>query len=135
MRTETVDPRYIEIDLWPTALAVEAMLEGQLAAIASLFSQLGAVAAASEAASARLLQGGRLVYVGAGTSGRIAVQDGVELSPTYNWPAERLVFVLAGGVEALSASAEGAEDDGEDAVRQIRQADIGRNDVVLGVAA
>jgi N-acetylmuramic acid 6-phosphate etherase len=135
MRTETVDPRYIEIDRWPTALAVEAMLEGQLAAIASLFSQLGAVAAASEAASARLLQGGRLVYVGAGTSGRIAVQDGVELSPTYNWPAERLVFVLAGGVEALSASAEGAEDDGEDAVRQIRQADIGRNDVVLGVAA
>jgi N-acetylmuramic acid 6-phosphate etherase len=111
------------------------MLEGQLAAIASLFSQLGAVTAASEAASTRLLQGGRLVYVGAGTSGRIAVQDGVELFPTYNWPAERLVFVLAGGIEALSASAEGAEDDGEDAVRQIRQANIDRNDVVLGVAA
>jgi len=135
MRTETVDPRFVEIDRWPTVLAVEAMLEGQLAAIASLFSQMGAVAAASEAASARLLQGGRLVYVGAGTSGRIAVQDGVELTPTYNWPAERLVFILAGGMEALSAGAEGAEDDKEDGVRQIREADIGSNDVVLGVAA
>jgi N-acetylmuramic acid 6-phosphate etherase len=135
MRTETVDPRFIEIDRWPTVLAVEAMLEGQIAAIASLFSQLSAVAAASDAASARLLQGGRLVYVGAGTSGRIAVQDGVELSPTYNWPADRLVFVLAGGIEALATSAEGAEDDKEDGVRQIREAKVGPNDVVLGVAA
>src|ERR1700712_2968638 len=122
MRTETVDPRFIEIDRWPTVLAVEAMLEGQIAAIASLFSQVSAVAAASDAASARLMQGGRLVYVGAGTSGRIAVQDGVELSPTYNWPADRLVFVLAGGIEALATSAEGAEDDREDGVRQIRDA-------------
>src|ERR1700753_4054864 len=116
MRTETVDPRFVEIDRWPTVLAVEAMLEGQLAAIASLFSQVAAVTAASDAASVRLMQGGRLVYVGAGTSGRIAVQDGVELTPTYNWPAERLVFVLSGGTEALSSGAEGAEDDKEDGI-------------------
>lgn len=135
MRTEVADPRYVEIDRWPTLLAAEAMLEGQLAAIASLYSQMGGVAAASEAAAARLLQGGRLAYAGAGTSGRIAVQDGVELSPTYNWPEERLVFVLAGGITALSASAEGAEDDREDAVDQIRKANIGPNDVVIGVAA
>jgi N-acetylmuramic acid 6-phosphate etherase len=135
MRTETVDPRYIEIDRWPTLLAAEAMLEGQLAAVACLYSQISRVAAASEAAAARLLGGGRLVYAGAGTSGRIAVQDGVELSPTYNWPEARLVFVLAGGITALSASAEGAEDNREDAVDQIRKAGIGPNDVVIGVAA
>src|SRR6185437_7350628 len=70
MRTESVDPRFVEIDRWPTAFAVEAMLEGQLAAIASLFSQQGQLAAAAEAGAARLLRGGRLVYVGAGTSGR-----------------------------------------------------------------
>jgi N-acetylmuramic acid 6-phosphate etherase len=135
MRTEVADPRFVEIDRWPTLLAAEAMLEGQLAAVASLYSQMGCVAAASEAAAERLLRGGRLVYAGAGTSGRIAVQDGVELSPTYNWPEARLVFVLAGGITALSASAEGAEDNREDAVDQIRKANIGPNDVVIGVAA
>jgi N-acetylmuramic acid 6-phosphate etherase len=135
MRTENVDPRFVEIDRWPTAFAIEAMLEGQLAAIASLFSQQAKLAAAAEAASARLLQGGRLVYVGSGTSGRIAVQDGVELFPTYNWPTDRTVFVLAGGIKALAASAEGAEDDREDAIRQIQEANVGPNDVVIGVAA
>jgi N-acetylmuramic acid 6-phosphate etherase len=135
MRTENVDPRFVEIDSWPTALAIGAMLEGQLTAIAALFSQQAKLAEAAEAASARLLQGGRLVYVGAGTSGRIAVQDGVELSPTYNWPRERIVFVLAGGVEALAESAEGAEDDREGGMRQIQDAKTGPNDVVIGVAA
>ena len=135
MRTENVDPRFVDIDRWPTALAVEAMLEGQLVAITSLFSQQGKIAAAAEAASVRLLRGGRLIYAGAGTSGRIAVQDGVELSPTYNWPADRLVFVLAGGVQALAVSAEGAEDDQEDGIQQIRIAKTGPNDVVIGVAA
>jgi N-acetylmuramic acid 6-phosphate etherase len=135
MRTENVDPRFVEIDRWPTALAVEAMLEGQLVAIASLFSQQGKIAAAAEAAAVRLLPGGRLVYVGAGTSGRIAVQDGVELGPTYNWPTDRLVFVLAGGLQALAVSTEGAEDDQEDGIQQIRIANTGPDDVVIGVAA
>ena len=135
MRTELVDPRFVDIDSWPTALAVEAMLEGQLVAIASVFSQQGAIAAAAEAAAVRLLKDGRLIYAGAGTSGRIAVQDGVELTPTYNWPTNRLVFVLAGGVKALAESIEGAEDDREDATQRIRTADAGPNDVVIGVAA
>jgi N-acetylmuramic acid 6-phosphate etherase len=135
MRTENVDPRFVEIDRWPTTLAVEAMLEGQLAAIAALFSQQAKLAAAAEAAATRLLQGGRLIYVGAGTSGRIAVQDGVELTPTYNWPTDRAVFVLAGGLKALAESAEGAEDDRNDAIRQIQEANTGPNDVVIGVAA
>jgi len=135
MRTESVDPRFVEIDRWPTAFAVEAMLEGQLAAIASLFSQQGQLAAAAEAGAARLLRGGRLVYVGAGTSGRIAVQDGVELFPTYNWPCERALFVLAGGIAALASSVEGAEDDRDDAIEQIRAHALTANDVVIGVAA
>lgn len=135
MRTETVDPRFVDIDSWPAALAVEAMLDGQLSAVASLYSQIGAIAAAGDAASARLCRGGRLVYVGAGTSGRIAVQDGVELSPTYDWPENRLVFALAGGMPALSESVEGAEDDREDAIAQIKGAAISVNDVVIGVAA
>ncbi len=135
MSTESVDPRYAEIDRWPTALAVEAMLEGQMAAIASISSQISAIAAASEAAATVLKDGGRLVYAGAGTSGRIAVQDGVELGPTYDWPSDRLVFLLAGGMNALAQSAEAAEDDAAGARAEIISAAIGTGDVVVGIAA
>ena len=133
--TETVDPRFAEIDSWSTEAAIEAMLEGQLSAIASIKGQVRGIASASEAAAERLLAGGRLIYVGAGTSGRIAVQDGVELGPTFGWPADRLGFVLAGGLAALAHSAEGAEDDAGDAVRQIAELLLTTSDVVIGVAA
>jgi N-acetylmuramic acid 6-phosphate etherase len=133
--TEFADPRYAGIDSWPTVEAVEAMLEGQMSAIASLKNQTGALAHAGDAAAKRLSSGGRLVYVGAGTSGRIAVQDGVELGPTFGWPQERLAFLIAGGPKALSVSAEGAEDDRGDALRQLRANGVGPADVVVGVAA
>jgi len=135
MSTETVDPRFVDIDLWPTETAVEAMLEGQLAAIAALKSQVRGIAAASDAAADRLNRGGRLVYVGAGTSGRIAVQDGVELTPTYDWPSDRLVYLMAGGMGALIESVEGAEDDANAARAEIAAAGVGPLDVVIGVAA
>lgn len=135
MNTEIIDPRYNELDQWPTAIAVEAMLEGQLAAVAAVKAQVSAIAAAADAAAARLGSAGRLVYVGAGTSGRIAVQDGVELYPTYNWPRQRLVFLMAGGLAALTESAEGAEDDADAGRREINDAAVGPSDVVIGVAA
>ena len=135
MPTETVDPRFVDIDVWPTESAIEAMLEGQLAALASLKSQTAALAAASEAAAIRLRKGGRLIYAGAGTSGRIAVQDGVELTPTYNWPQERLVFLMAGGPKALTESVEGAEDDAAAGNAAVAEAATGQLDVVIGVAA
>lgn len=135
MSTETIDPRYVDIDLWPTEAAVAAMLDSQLAAIEALRPQTAAIAAASDAAAGRLAGGGRLVYVGAGTSGRIAVQDGVELTPTYGWPEERLLFLMAGGMGALTAAVEGAEDDAGAGRDAIAAAGIGSGDVVVGVAA
>jgi len=135
MSTEAIDPRYVDIDQWPTALAVEAMLEGQMAAIAAIGSQTMAIAQAAEAAAARLGSQGRLVYVGAGTSGRVAVQDGVELHPTYNWPEDRLLFLMAGGLDALTQAAEGAEDDAGAARATVAASHIGPHDVVIGVAA
>ncbi len=133
--TESVNPRFADIDRWTTTEAVEAMLEGQLSAIASIKSQTGQIAAAAEAAAERLRNGGRLVYVGAGTSGRVAVQDGVELGPTFGWPNTRLLYLIAGGTDALVRSAEGAEDDADDARSRIDEAAIGSGDVVIGVAA
>jgi N-acetylmuramic acid 6-phosphate etherase len=135
LNTESVNPRFADIDRWTTTEAVEAMLEGQLSAIASIKSQTGQIAAAAEAAAERLRDGGRLVYVGAGTSGRVAVQDGVELGPTFGWPNTRLLYLIAGGTDALVRSAEGAEDDADDARSRIDEAAIGSGDVVIGVAA
>lgn len=135
--TEAVDHRYSSIDDWPTFDAVAAMIEGQRFAIEALNSQSDAITAASEAAAQRLSSsgGGRLIYAGAGTSGRVAVQDGVELTPTFGWPPERLLYLLAGGLAALVESAEGAEDDAADAAKLIGEHDVGAQDVVIAVAA
>ena len=72
---------------------------------------------------------------GAGTSGRLAVQDGAELMPTFNWPEERLVLLIAGGGEAMVRSVEGAEDEVGRAERLIREHVIDGKDVLIAVAA
>jgi N-acetylmuramic acid 6-phosphate etherase len=135
MSTEHVDPRYAELDGWSTAEMLAAMYEGQLAAAAAVQPALEAIARAVEDAASALKQTGRIVYAGAGTSGRIGVQDGTELSPTFNWPAERLLFLMAGGMGALVKSAEAAEDSQADGARSIADANIGPGDVVIGLAA
>jgi len=135
MKTESLDPRYLDLDLWPTELAVEAMLEGQMAAIAAIRSQTQAIAGGADAAAQRLGEAGRLVFVGAGTSGRLAVQDGTELYPTFGWPMNRMVFLMAGGMGALTEAYENAEDDVEAGRAEIVAHGIGPADVVIGVAA
>ena len=78
---------------------------------------------------------GRIIYVGAGTSGRIGVQDGVELFPTFNWPKIRLDYILAGGKRALTRAIENAEDNQIDAVNIVKKKSITNEDVVIGLAA
>jgi N-acetylmuramic acid 6-phosphate etherase len=135
MRTEQINPRYLELDSWSTAEMLSAMHEEQLAAAAAVRSALGSIAAAVEDAVPALQRGGRIVYAGAGTSGRIGVQDGTELPPTFDWPADRVVFAMAGGLDALVRSTEHAEDDEAAGALAMADAKIGANDVVIGVAA
>ncbi len=78
---------------------------------------------------------GRLVYVGAGTSARIGVQDGVELYPTFSWPKDRLDFIIAGGKEALLNAIENAEDNEKMAEKIFSEKQICKEDVVIGLAA
>lgn len=136
MPTESVDPRHADLETRPLDQAVAAMWEGQRAAIAALADRHGAIAGAAQAAAARLRRdGGRLAYAGAGTSGRIAVQDGVELVPTFGWDRARLVYLMAGGAKALTGAVEGAEDS-EDAGRAAVAAEkIGPGDVLIALAA
>ncbi len=135
MLTEHISPRFIDLDSWSTAEMTAAMYDGQLAACAAVKAALPAINAAVDDAAAALKRGGRLVYAGAGTSGRIAIQDGAELRPTYDWPSERLVFVMAGGLQAVVQSVEGAEDDEDKGAEAIEQAEVRQNDVVIAVAA
>jgi N-acetylmuramic acid 6-phosphate etherase len=79
--------------------------------------------------------GGRLVYLGAGTSGRLGVLDATECPPTFGTPPEMVVGVIAGGLPALTRSQEGAEDDTPAAAADVDQVKVGRADVVVGIAA
>ena len=135
MATEEVDPRFADLDAWALSSAMEAMWEGQLAAVAAVGRALPAISAATKAAKEALGDRGRLVYIGAGTSGRVAVQDGAELTPTFAWPKERLHFIIAGGEDAFVASVEGAEDNVAEAVKQIETAKLSQYDVVIALAA
>src|SRR3954469_10808559 len=131
MSTERPSPRYSEIDAWEASDALDAMIEGQFSAVAAVRAARGAIEHAAKAMEARLRYRGRLIYVGAGTSGRLAVQDGAELMPTFSWPRERLALIMAGGPNAFTRSIEGAEDQADDGVQLVREYRVDANDVVI----
>jgi len=134
--TEHLDPRSIDLDLRASTDVAALLIDSQREAVHTLSECIAPLAAAIDAAVARLrATDGRLIYAGAGTSGRLAVQDGVELWPTYSWPMDRLGFVLAGGLEAMVGSVEGAEDDTVAARAAMAALEPGGDDVVIGVAA
>src|SRR4029077_16761306 len=135
METERVSPRYSDIDLWEPGDILDALIESQMAAVAAVRPALPAIECAAEAMQARLSGDGRLIYVGAGTSGRLAVQDGAELIPTFNWPQDRLLLLMAGGKDALLRSVDGAEDEAEQAARLMWQRQVSVGDVLIAVAA
>lgn len=136
METETVSQRYSGLDAWEPSEILDALIEGQLAAVAAVRAVRAAMEDAAIAIEARLRNGaGRLIYAGAGTSGRLAVQDGAELPPTFSWPRERLLLLIAGGDEALVHAVEGAEDEGERGAELIRRHAVGPDDALLAVAA
>jgi N-acetylmuramic acid 6-phosphate etherase len=135
MNTERPSPRYTNLDLWEPADILDAMIEGQLAAVAAVRAVRPAIEQAAIATEARLKEGGRLIYAGAGTSGRLAVQDGAELMPTFSWPEDRLLLFMAGGKDAMTRAVEGAEDQVEHAQRLVEDHEVGPRDVLIAVAA
>jgi N-acetylmuramic acid 6-phosphate etherase len=135
METERASPRYSDIDLWEPVDILHALIESQMTAVAAARSALTAIERAALAMEDRLRGDGRLIYVGAGTSGRLAVQDGAELIPTFNWPEDRLLLLMAGGDQALLRPAEGAEDEAGRAAQLVEQHRIGPADVIVAVSA
>lgn len=133
--TETAAPRFQDLESWDTASIVDAMVEGQLAAVSAVYAARLEIARAVDEAALRLTEGGRLIYLGAGTSGRIATLDAAELWPTFCWPRERALAVMAGGSDAFSRAIEGAEDDVAAGPAALDRLGLGRHDVVIGLAA
>jgi N-acetylmuramic acid 6-phosphate etherase len=133
--TESPHPSHEDLDAYSSVALVHAFVDDQAVAVAAVRAAGPSLAAVIDAALPRLRAGGRLVHVGAGTSGRLGVLDGVELLPTFSWPTYRSVGLLAGGPRAMFVSVEGAEDDGSQGAADIRAAEVAANDVVLLIAA
>jgi N-acetylmuramic acid 6-phosphate etherase len=133
--TERHSPRYSAIDVWEPADILDAMIEGHFSAVAAVRAARPEIEQAALAMEERLRKTGRLVYVGAGTSGRLAVQDGAELMPTFNWPQDRLLLLIAGGAEALLRPMEGSEDQVDRAEALVEEHRVDAQDVLVAVAA
>ncbi len=132
--TETIDPRHIGLDSWADETILGCLLDGQKRAVSAVESALAALADAARAIASRLGETGRIVYVGAGSSGTIAAFDGIELGGTFGWPDERIAFVLASG-DRIAPLAGGAEDDADGAQATIAALDLTSNDAVIAVSA
>lgn len=135
LNTETPNVLHTELDTYATAELAAALIDDQFIAVQAVRAAAPQIAVAIDAALPRIEAGGRLVYVGAGTSGRLGVLDGVELLPTFSWPNERAISLIAGGKQAMFVAVEGAEDDTEQGAIDIRELHLNAHDVVLLIAA
>jgi len=135
LRTEQPHPDHPALDRYDTAQLVDAFAADQALAAQAVRAASADLARAVDLAVPRLRSGGRIIYVGAGTSGRLGLLDSVELNPTFSWPAERSPALLAGGASALYQAVEGAEDNRAQGAADIQALQPGAQDVVLLLAA
>jgi len=135
LTTEQANPRTEGLDALPLERALELLQEEDARLPAVLAAARDSIRAAIELVTSRLAAGGRLFYVGAGTSGRLGVLDAVECPPTFQSPPEMVQSVLAGGERAMVSSIEGAEDDAGAGAEELRARGLSAADVVLGITA
>ncbi|MEU1626851.1 N-acetylmuramic acid 6-phosphate etherase [Streptomyces sp. NPDC020096] len=135
LTTEAFRPELSDIDQLPT-MDIARIMNGEDATVATaVAAQLPRIAAAIDGTAERMARGGRLVYAGAGTAGRLGVLDASECPPTFNTRPGEVIGLIAGGPEAMLTAVEGAEDSGKLAVEDLDALDIGADDTVVGVSA
>ncbi|GAA3742254.1 N-acetylmuramic acid 6-phosphate etherase [Streptomyces tremellae] len=135
LTTEAFRPDLAEIDRLPTA-EIARLMNGEDATVpTAVAAQLPRIAAAIDAIAERAARGGRLVYAGAGTAGRLGVLDASECPPTFNTDPGEVVGLIAGGPGAMVTSVEGAEDSKELAAADLDALGAGPDDAVVGVSA
>ena len=133
--TESIDARYPNLDQFTTPDLVAALVEDQRNAVEAVVRAASAISSAVDQAVVRLSRGGRLIYAGAGTSGRLAFLDAAELTPTFSWPASRALVCMAGGQDAVFKAVEGAEDNLEAGRADVSRLNPAQDDVIIGIAA
>ena len=134
LTTETPNPASERLDELSALEIVQLMNAEDAKVPAAVAREVQHIARAIEVIADRLAQGGRLIYLGAGTSGRLGVIDAAECPPTFNTPPEMVVGVIAGGPQAMFRAVEGAEDIGPAAVEDLRQLQLSAKDVLVGIA-
>ncbi|MEO8207126.1 MAG: N-acetylmuramic acid 6-phosphate etherase, partial [Chthoniobacterales bacterium] len=133
--TERANPRSLDLDKMPVAQMVDLFIEEESNIPDALRACEPAICAGVEGIVTALRAGGRLFYIGAGTSGRLGVLDASEIPPTFGLPASTVQGLIAGGRTAIWSSVEGAEDDAQAGVIALRERGLQPNDVVCGIAA
>lgn len=135
LTTEQTNRASADLDL-KSSLEIARVINAEDAKVAAAVKRaLPQIAKAIDMIAEALSHGGRLIYVGAGTSGRIAALDAAECPPTYNTDPKTVQFVMAGGIKALGAATEANEDSRQSGEREIAKKNPGKNDVVVGIAA
>ncbi|WP_406330991.1 N-acetylmuramic acid 6-phosphate etherase [Streptomyces sp. NBC_00203] len=135
LTTEAFRPELAEIDQLPT-LEIASLMNGEDATVAAAVARrLPVIAAAIDDIAARMARGGRLIYAGAGTAGRLGVVDASECPPTFNTDPAQVVGLIAGGPTAIVTSIEGAEDSKELAAADLEKLALIPDDTVVGISA
>ena len=135
LATEGVDPAFATIDRMSVADLAVLMNAADATVPGAVARALPSIVPAIEAVAARVKDGGRLIYVGAGTPGRLGVLDASECPPTFGTEPDRVFGIIAGGPAAIVAAIEGAEDDAERGTQAIVDAGVGPLDSVVGIAS
>lgn len=134
LKTEERNPKTTHIDQMTAKEMAAVMQEANLEAAKAIESELDTIARAIDAISERMKRGGRLFYIGCGTSGRLGVLDASECPPTYGVPYDTVIGIIAGGDGAIKRAAEGAEDSREAGYRDLAAYEIGSLDSVVGIS-
>ena len=135
LRTEQVDAKFHMLDVMSVSELLSAMNESDAEVPKAVALQLPAIEKAIDGVVDRMMQGGRLIYIGAGTSGRLGVLDAAECGPTFSVSEDQVLALIAGGDSALRLPAEGAEDKPENGVTDLKSQKITARDSVVGIAA
>ncbi|MFZ9542274.1 MAG: N-acetylmuramic acid 6-phosphate etherase [Candidatus Nanopelagicaceae bacterium] len=135
LRTEQVDAKFHMLDVMSVSELLSAMNESDAEVPRAVALQLPAIEKAIDGVVDRMMQGGRLIYIGAGTSGRLGVLDAAECGPTFSVSEDQVLALIAGGDSALRLPAEGAEDKPQAGASDLKAQNLTSRDAVVGIAA
>lgn len=135
MSTEQINERTADLDILPIREALEIMNEEDQKVALAVRKEIPQIEKAVQAVIESFNKGGRLIYVGAGTSGRLGILDAVECPPTFGTPPEMVQGLIAGGEKAFLKAVEGAEDSMDMGVDDLKNIGLNPKDIVVGIAA